>query len=225
MDKFLLRLFQAEVQLQCKFVLRSVEQLEQWEREVADHDAEMLRQHQAEQEVRTKQLEATARGEMELSLEYTKQRTAMLGSGKPMPDLTAGAWFALQNLLVAAANLSKLLWGSSGKREVERKALRDSVGVDNTSALKSLDIRNDFEHFDERIEDWYVRQGKSGYVGRNIGGGIHIENEGEGRRFGEYDPSTGMVIFWTNSAHLPAVIGEVRRIIPLVEAGVAKNPW
>lgn len=221
----MLRLFQGEVLLQCQFVLRSVEQLDQWEREVADRDAEMMQEHQAEQEVRTKQLEATARGDMEASLAYMEQRTAMLGSRKPMRDPTTGAWFALQNILVAAANLSKLLWGSSGKREAEREALRNSIGVDNTSPLKSLDVRNDFEHFDERIEDWYVRQGQSIYIGRNIGGGIYIEDEGEGRRFGEYDPSTGMVVFWTNSARLPDIIGEVRRILPLVEAETAKDPW
>jgi hypothetical protein len=224
-DRFLLRVFQGEVESQCQFVLRAVEQLEQWEREVADHDAEMVREHQAEQEVRAKQLEATARGDMDASLAYMEQRTAMLGSRKPWPDLTTGAWFALQNILVAAANLSKLLWGSSGKREQEREALRESIDVDNTSPLKSLDIRNDFEHFDERIEDWYVRQGQSIYIGRNIGGGILNENEGDGRRFGEYDPSTGMVVFWTNSARLPDIIGEVRRILPLVEAEAAKDPW
>jgi hypothetical protein len=142
--------------------------------------------------------------------------------------MTERIWFALQNVLVSAANLSKLLWGSSGKREHERVALRDSIGVDNTSVLKSLDIRNDFEHFDERIEDWYVRQGQSGYVGRNIGSGVvHIEDEdeNEGRRFGEYDPSTGGVIFWTHSVCLPEIVGEVRRILPLVEAETAKPSW
>lgn len=221
----MLRLFQGEVLLQCQFVLRSVEQLEDWEREVEAQDAEFRRNWEAEQKVRAEQLEATARGDMEASFAHMKRRTAMLSDRKPVVPQTTGPWLALQNILVAAANLSKLLWGSSGKREQERQALRDSINVDNASPLKSLDIRNDFEHFDERIEDWYVREGQSIYIGRTIGGGIHNENEGEGRRFGQYEPSTGMVVFWTNSVCLPDIIGEVRRILPLVEAEATKNPW
>src|SRR5450631_2177877 len=60
-------------------------------------------------------------------------------------------FYALQNLLNAGANISKALWGQGGKLAIERKPLRDSIGVDDTSPLREVTMRNNFEHFDERI--------------------------------------------------------------------------
>lgn len=59
-------------------------------------------------------------------------------------------WFYSQSLLTSAANISKLLWGSSEKRTELRKML----GINNSSVLKSKYIRNCFEHFDEKLEEW-----------------------------------------------------------------------
>lgn len=51
---------------------------------------------------------------------------AALARSSAGPDL----WIPVQNLLTAAANLSKAFWGQSGSdREVQRKPLRDSLHV------------------------------------------------------------------------------------------------
>jgi hypothetical protein len=42
-------------------------------------------------------------------------------------------WFSVENLLSAAANVSKALWGSGAAANVAREPLRDSVGVDDAS--------------------------------------------------------------------------------------------
>src|SRR5437867_12392025 len=60
-------------------------------------------------------------------------------------------WIALQQLLVAAANISKLLWGSKGKKEETHAGLRADLRIANTSPLRDVDLRNDWEHVDERI--------------------------------------------------------------------------
>lgn len=58
----------------------------------------------------------------------------------------------LAELLVAAANISKLLWGTKAVIEKRRAGLRDKLGIDDTFSIKDRDLRNDFEHFDERVE-------------------------------------------------------------------------
>jgi hypothetical protein len=57
-----------------------------------------------------------------------------------------GVFYALQNLLNAGANISKALWGQGGKLADQRKPLRDSIGIDDTSPLREVTMRNNFEH-------------------------------------------------------------------------------
>ena len=59
-------------------------------------------------------------------------------------------------MLNAGANISKAFWGSGGKLAVERKPLRDSIGIDDKSPLRAVTMRNNFEHFDERIDRWWT---------------------------------------------------------------------
>lgn len=112
-----LRIFQAEVELQCKLIVTAAHHL-----------------------------------------------NAAIGSGN-----TDEIWKQLQIILIASANLSKMFWGSCGRRESERAPLRDSLQVDDGSPLRDPDLRNDFEHFDERLETWYADSEHRNYVGRNIG--------------------------------------------------------
>jgi hypothetical protein len=100
-------------------------------------------------------------------------------------------WFALQGLLVAASNASKLLWGSRQEPLLEaRRPLRESVGVDDSSPLSSRRVRNDFEHFDERLEVRFGGGKRGRYLGRNIesgseearGAGISVATSGQRTR-------------------------------------------
>jgi hypothetical protein len=64
-------------------------------------------------------------------------------------------WYPIQNFLIAAANVSKFLWGSTKGKTRDRQILRQSLGVPDNSILKlSPGFRNHFEHLDERIEVW-----------------------------------------------------------------------
>ena len=68
---------------------------------------------------------------------------------------TQGVFYAIQTLLSAAANISKALWGEGGRLAASRKVLRDRINIYDTSALKSVTMRNNFDHFDERLERWW----------------------------------------------------------------------
>ena len=65
------------------------------------------------------------------------------------------AWIAIGNILGAAANVSKALWGSKKRREADRRSLRDSLQVDDTSPFFHVAMRDHFEHYDERLDYWW----------------------------------------------------------------------
>lgn len=81
-------------------------------------------------------------------------------------------WYSIQALLVAAGNVSKLLWtsGTSKKTGVERgRYLRNSLAVDQDSPLHDRTLRNNFEHFDERLDAWTAAAHLGGFVDSNVG--------------------------------------------------------
>jgi hypothetical protein len=130
-------------------------------------------------------------------------------------------WFALQGMLVSAANASKLLWGSRAELVLEaRRPLRDSVGVTDSSPLNDRRLRNDFEHFDERVERWFANDPDRMYVGRIIGGpeAIVIEGEAPRQRFGMFDPARAEVTFWSNTSDLNSLGREATRILASLDA-------
>ena len=77
-------------------------------------------------------------------------------------------FFYAQAFLIAAGNVSKLLWppGSQGKERGE--ILRTIVGVSDNNAVNPRTFRNHFEHFDERIEVWAQQSKYKMFVDQNI---------------------------------------------------------
>ena len=51
---------------------------------------------------------------------------------------TRRTFYAIQNLLNAAANISKAFWGQGGRLTVKRQLLRDSIGVSESSPLREI---------------------------------------------------------------------------------------
>jgi hypothetical protein len=136
-------------------------------------------------------------------------------------------WKHLQTILIASASLSKMLWGSSGNKELERQSLRESLQVADDSPIRDVDLRNDFEHFDERLERWFETSENRGFIGRNIGSDtmILIGSQPPPDRFQHYDPERGLVTFWDHTIELREVLAEIVRILPLAEAESRKPHW
>ncbi|GGH17392.1 hypothetical protein [Paenibacillus segetis] len=64
-------------------------------------------------------------------------------------------WYAAQNLLISLANISKVLYPS--KKYYRRgDALRKELSLPVENVFKSRLLRNSFEHFDERIEEFFM---------------------------------------------------------------------
>lgn len=121
-------------------------------------------------------------------------------------------WQAIHIALVGAANVSLLLWGSGGKKAESRRPLRESIGVDDNSYLKDLQLRNHFEHFDERLERWWDQSEGRNFGDKNIGPVNIVPSFGNQEWFRSYDPQTGKLSFWREEVNLLAVFEELSRI-------------
>ncbi len=131
---------------------------------------------------------------------------------------TLRACYGMQNLLNAAANISRALWGSKGSLAAERKALRDSIGVSDASPLRDVNMRNNFEHMDERLDRWWGESARHNHVDRNIGPKDLVKSFDDNDIFRAFDPSTGEIVFWGESFNLKTLMAEIVRILPAVHA-------
>jgi hypothetical protein len=134
-------------------------------------------------------------------------------------------WLALQQLLVAGGNISRLMWGAGGERGNQRAALRASVGVGGGSSFFDPKVRGYFEHADEKIEAWLSKNPTSTYVGRTIGADtVQVVGETPGQRMHQYDPATGIVSFLGVSASVPDLMREAGEILVRLREELAKWP-
>ena len=64
-------------------------------------------------------------------------------------------WGSIQSLLVAAANVSKILWPKGETHRGRAEQLQKLLRVEEPKLLPALGLRNHFEHYDERIESYF----------------------------------------------------------------------
>jgi hypothetical protein len=126
-------------------------------------------------------------------------------------------WYSLQSFLVAAANISKALWGKSGKHAHRRRPLRRSLGVTNASPLRPTKMRNYFEHFDEALDDWEAKSPRGQHIDRWVGPikGMFNPPPHKLEVFRSFDPSTEILTFWGEEYNVRLIAREARRIFPL----------
>lgn len=175
MDIFLLRTFQQQVELQCKFMLTAAQELN---KALAGHNAEHI-------------------------------------------------FYALQNLLNASANISKALWGPKGNRNLarQRKPLRDSIGIRDDSPLREVTMRNNFEHFDERLDKWWAKSKRHNKADLAVGPPNMFQGFEDIDRFRMFDPVTTNMTFWSQEFNIQAIINEVTRVFPTLQREASKPHW
>src|ERR1700682_5042003 len=126
-------------------------------------------------------------------------------------------WYPMQALLIAAADISKLLWGDFDLPEQaqQRAPLRRLLAVKPNSPLKGRTLRNHAEHIDTRILDVFgAPNAPTIFAGRNVGPYDSLGVRGVPRFF-HYDPGKGLLVFGKEALSIPAVVGEVRRLAPM----------
>ena len=100
-------------------------------------------------------------GEIVLQSKIAELAAKRLSASKDNSDQIE-VWSSIQSILVAAGNVSKILWPQKEKYAGRGERLRELLKVDDNNILSDRKFRNHFEHYDERIEKWF--QGKSSAV-------------------------------------------------------------
>ena len=63
---------------------------------------------------------------------------------------------------------SKILWPTKKQYKARGKHLRELLGVDDNNVLSDRTFRNHFEHYDERIEEWFENSNSAVYMDSRI---------------------------------------------------------
>jgi hypothetical protein len=133
-------------------------------------------------------------------------------------------WYSTQSLLISVANVSKILYPSTKSKETNKeraKLLRSELKLEEHSVLDDRDIRNCFEHFDERL-DKFIRDCEKNhgiFVDSNISDEKGIVMEGMGRDFylRKYNPRTNTLTFKDISYELQPVIDALIKLNQKIE--------
>ena len=159
-----------------------------------------------------------------LQCRFLLQAAKDINEALKKPDTTL-IFYGLQNLLTAGANISKALWGQGGKLEVERKPLRDSIGVGDDSPLREVTMRNNFEHFDERLDRWNKESKRHNIGDILIGDKAGFSGLEDIEKFRHFDPKTTNIIFWSQEFNLQNLVNEAQELLPKLEAEAKKPHW
>lgn len=117
-------------------------------------------------------------------------------------------YYFLQSLLIALGNISKILWPIKKRNDKRGNELRTALNVKDDSALKDRDLRNLFEHFDEKMDEWFKADDRHGFSDRNVGSteGVIVPSAIEPLR--TFDPET-----WTLTC-----LGKEFKLRPAIQA-------
>jgi hypothetical protein len=137
----------------------------------------------------------------------------------------AHTWIAIQNILSAAANISKALWGQGGRLSAEREPLRVSLQVDDTSPLRDVVMRNHFEHYDERLDHWWKTSEAHNHLDMGVLAPGAIQGLADTDMFRVFDPTTAEIVFWGQRFNVGALVQEAARLLPIASAEGNQPHW
>jgi hypothetical protein len=123
-------------------------------------------------------------------------------------------------LLIAGGNLSKILF-AGGVRKGRSVDLRVALSVSDASPIASREVRNSFEHFDERLEAWAASSKRRNIVDSNVippGAIVGIDPEDYLRNL---DPVTLAVTFRGERVEIVPLVEEAARIHNSAERALA----
>ena len=120
-------------------------------------------------------------------------------------------WSSIQSILVAAGNVSKILWPSTEYTE-RGERLRELLKVDDSNILSDRSLRNHFEHYDDRIEKWFKGKSSAVYSDLAIDPLKSMRRNFPTNHHRAYDPLTQTLTFRGESFDLAVVIKELKEI-------------
>lgn len=123
-------------------------------------------------------------------------------------------WYGIQNLLIAGAHISKILWPDKNKKkECRGVELRKYLGIDCSSYkyLKDRNMRNHFEHIDERLDSWAESSKQHNFMDLCSSSMAcpPIDSEDRLRIF---DNTTWKVAFWKHDYELKLLLKDIKSL-------------
>ncbi len=121
-------------------------------------------------------------------------------------------WCSIQSILVAAANVSKILWPQRKMSVARGEMLRTLLNIDDSNLLFDRKLRNHFEHYDERIEKWFEKNCSAVYMDPIIDSFESVWGRNTVSRHRVYDPMTQILTFRGESVDLAAILKALEEI-------------
>ena len=121
-------------------------------------------------------------------------------------------WYSVQAFLVAVGNISRILWPPDKRYVARGKDLRRILGVSDDSLLSSRTFRNHFEHFDERLESWFVLPKPPGYADQCIGPLAFLGGLDRPHYLRNFASDKGLLFFMGKSYEVASVLAEVEKV-------------
>jgi len=217
MDKVVLRTFQREVEQQCRFALLAAEDMRQALREWEGLSDEMDDKFEG---IMRQQM--TSRGQSGPILAVVGVQDGFGDWWERHDAIRDRFWYSVQSLLMAAANVSKLLWPSYRKGENlvpnRGEVLRKSLAIDDEhSPLSKRTLRDHFEHFDARLEHWAATSEKRDLHDLSVTSFGSASPSVDSAQAGIGDPGDQMRSFNADSNTI-TFRGEVHHLQPIVDA-------
>ncbi|MDO4686324.1 MAG: hypothetical protein Q4A92_07215 [Corynebacterium sp.] len=138
-------------------------------------------------------------------------------------------WQSAARLVNSAALISKTLWGKSN--DPLWVQLKAELEVTENMEIKNKQIRNSFEHFDERLDEWEKKSENGVLIDGNIGPVDSIKVAGANQesellsRLRHFDPSTGIISFFGKEFSVPKVAEEAALIRKNTQKLMPKIFW
>ena len=139
-------------------------------------------------------------------------------------------YYFLQSLLTALGNISKILWPimkrndeqGNESRRARGNELRKALNVKEDSALKNRELRDLFEHFDERMDEWFEAVDRRGFSDRNVGSmeGVIVPSAIE--RLRTFVPETWTLFFKEKEFKLYPAIEAVNELYEVVQGKIGQ---
>lgn len=127
------------------------------------------------------------------------------------PDSDVDTWSSIQSILVASANVSKILWPTTTRYKARGEKLRQMLRVDDSNILSSRKFRNYFEHYDEQIDEWFKNQSSAVYI--DLAMNPSVSGVGARRSHRGYNSFNNTLIFRGESLDLGEVLKALEEIL------------
>lgn len=151
----------------------------------------------------------TAAKNIEAVIAHIKEK---LEHGKDLELDTTACLDEVQSIALHAAALSKYFWPANKRYKARGAYLRNKFGVGSDSPLEDRNLRNQLEHLDEKLDDYFKEQAFSGYVYPEFFGPEPNRDGPKALFFRAYFINNGEFEVLGRKYAIPALVSEVARV-------------